>query len=409
MRVPGGLVSVDDHLLEPPNLWVNHGRASFDGRYPVAQLVGETPGWMYEGKWFPIPSAAACAGMPREDCHLAASGKQMPKGAYDPWERLNDMDADGVAASLCYPTLCGLGGEFFLKAQDKEAAAEGIDAYNRFILREWTPTSPSRFIPAVILPLWDVALSVRRAEEAIRDGARAILFPQAVHQFDCPPHWFCEWDPLFAFLEEAGVPLCSHILSEDLNHTAFSSVGAPYWGLAMGHSSAIETIGSWVMTDVLDRHPQLKIMVAEGGVGWLPWFSQMSNTVYRLHRHDFGPMSRLPSEKIAQNIGVSLMAEQVALGTLQSLPSLDNLMFQTDYPHLDGSWPCSGQAFEALGLPAWLAPKVGRTNAEQFFNFSAYRLPDRDDDQGSIDTGPRQDRGPVAGLGDLGGASQPGC
>lgn len=401
--VPGGFVSVDDHLLEPGNLWEEFGREEMREHLPNPIREGANLGWEFEGKFYPLPSAAGSAGMPRSEAHLARSGGSMRPGVCDPWERLSDMDTDGVAASLCYPTLCGLGGEFFLQARNKEVAGEGVDAYNRFVFDYWCSVSPSRFIPAVLLPLWDIERSCRVAQDAARRGARAVLFPQTVHRFDCPPHWYPQWDPLFDVLEAEGLVVCSHILSDGLEFEGFASVGAPYWGLAMGHSSAIETLGSWVMTDVLDRHPKLRVMIAEGGVGWVPWFSQMADTVYRLHRHDFGSMTRMPSEKIARNMGLSIMAEQVALGTLQSLPSLDGLMFQTDYPHIDGSWPCSRQAFGALGLPQWLATKVGRTNAEQFFNFAAYRLPERDRDQGSFDLRPRPDCSPVEGVGDLGG------
>lgn len=380
-----GLVSCDDHILEPPDLFKTFAPAAMQDRMPLWGKQGDHVGWTFGKTFYGISKAATAAGQPWGKAGIFVPCEEIPPGLDSPFERLAAMTRDGVAMSLCFPSTMGLGGEtatreFLSGAITKTEAEETLRAYNRFVFEWWCAADKRRFIPACAVPLWGGKEASWWVNDLAMRGAKAILFPQAPQQIGLPPVWHPHWAPMFRRMEETGLVLVTHIFSDDMK-TYMESGLPPYLPLTLGRTSAIETIAAWILTPALDRHPKLKIMVAESGVGWIPWFLQLANESARLHAFEFGRMKMLPMERFEQHFGLSILgSEAVAPETVASLPAgtLDRLFFETDYPHLDGSYPHSVAAFAGLGIPDGFHDKVARENAIEFFELKdPYELPIR--------------------------------
>ena len=208
------VISVDDHLVQPPDLWEKRLPARMRERGPrvlrgvggdptavvrkvaganaqaadvssaryAAVLTPDKPGdaWSYDGDVCPTTFASAAVGVPREQYSpFPFSYEDLPPQLVDPTRRVEHMDRDGVLASLCFPMsefprFCG---QSFLEGPDKELGLACVQAYNDFMLEEWCAAVPGRFIPLVLVPLWDphlAAAEVERTAAARSEGHRLL-------------------------------------------------------------------------------------------------------------------------------------------------------------------------------------------------------------------------------------------
>ncbi len=158
------LVSVDDHVVEPPHL--------FEGRLPAkyADLAPKfitrddgTNAWVYEGQELANVALNAVAGRPPEEYGMEpTSFAELRAGCYDIDERVKDMDANGVLGSLCFPSFPQFCGQLFARTEDKDVALAMVRAYNDWHIDEWCGTHPGRFIPCSLPAIWDPAGAGRR-------------------------------------------------------------------------------------------------------------------------------------------------------------------------------------------------------------------------------------------------------
>jgi predicted TIM-barrel fold metal-dependent hydrolase len=343
------IMSADDHLIEPPNVWLDHIDPQYRDRAPRIVQVEGRDAWLFEGETTHIPmgSCRPLDGHPEEGYPPApgtANFDEMRPGCYDPVARLEDMDVDGVWGQLCFPNYARFAGHrFYLGAVDPGLGLACIRAYNDFLLDVWCPTAPDRLFGAVVLPLADIEAAVAELERVIDKGAAAIAFSENPTVLGLPSVHTDHWDPLFAVAEEAGVPICQHIGSSSrlISTSPDAPVGVQV--TLLGINSIMAGV-DWLQGTTLDRFPNLKVMLSEGGAGWLPYILERSDKVWRDKRISNAELghppkgSRLPSQVFAEQLYVCLVDEQFALRSLDDMP-IDNLLFEGDYPHGDGLWP----------------------------------------------------------------------
>jgi predicted TIM-barrel fold metal-dependent hydrolase len=206
------VVSVDDHVIEHPNVWQDRLPAKFREAGP-RNLKDEHGNdvWEFEGERKYSIGLNAVAGKRREEYGVdpTSYGDMIP-GCYDPGARVQDMDADGVIAQLCFPSFPGFAGSTFFEAKDKELAAACVTAYNDWMIDEWCAANPGRQIPLCLVPFWDVPATVAEATRVAAKGAKAISFTEMPHALGLPSFPTQHWDPFFAVCAEAGMPLCVH-------------------------------------------------------------------------------------------------------------------------------------------------------------------------------------------------------
>ena len=147
------LISVDDHILEPPNLWVDRVAAKDRDRAPHMESIDGMDYWVYDGKKYPSSGLSAVAGKSKEEFSPEPLPyAEMRPGCYDANARIEDMDQAGILASLCFPTITRFCGQLFLDASDREFGFECLQHYNDWTIEEWCAAAPGRYIPLMLIP-----------------------------------------------------------------------------------------------------------------------------------------------------------------------------------------------------------------------------------------------------------------
>jgi predicted TIM-barrel fold metal-dependent hydrolase len=396
------MVSVDDHLIEPPHVWTARLPAKYKDVGPriVNDDLGEA--WFYEDKRIPTLGLSAAAGRSKEEFSpLPLTYDEMRPGCYDPVERVKDMDQAKILSSLCFPSFPRLCGQTFWEGKDKDLGLECVRAYNDFMIEEWCGSSPGRLIPLVITPLWDPKLAAAEVRRTAAMGAKALSWSENPAPLGLPSLHHDNgryWDPLFEAAAECKMPICLHFGSS--SQLVRTSAETPMIAtIAMNPTSLMLTTIDWLFSGILPRFPDLKICLSEGGLGWIPWALLRSDHTletqkfWALRGEGGGDMltgtmmagkelqeldySIPPTELFRKHIFACFIDEPNAASLIHEI-GVDNVMAEVDYPHTDSSWPDSATLMEdQLGsLTAEDRYKVLRGNAERVFNFTPAPIPE---------------------------------
>src|SRR4051812_36299494 len=198
------IMSADDHVIEPPHLWVDRVPARFRERCPRIVEVDGRHAWQYEDQltYTPMGSCRPLPGHPDGGYPPApgtANFDEIRPGCYDPVERIKDMDIDGVWGQLCFPNYARFAGHrFYLNVQDRDLGLACLQTYNDYLLDEWCATDRRRLFGAVILPLHDVDLAVAELERAAAKGAKAIAFSENPTVLGLPSVHSDHWERLWS-------------------------------------------------------------------------------------------------------------------------------------------------------------------------------------------------------------------
>jgi predicted TIM-barrel fold metal-dependent hydrolase len=387
------MVSVDDHVLEPPNVWQDRIPARLRDIAP--RLVRNDDGefWAYEDRLVYTGGLAACAGKRKEDfTPNAMSYDEMLPGCYDVGARIDDMDAGGILASLCFPSFPRFCGQMFYEANDKELALLCVQAYNDWMIDEWCAAAPGRFIPLVIVPLWDPPAMAREIERCAAKGVTAVAFSENPEPLGLPTiHDVGRyWDPLFRAAEETGMVLCMHVGSSS-QLPAICHDAPTMANIAFGAVRTAGTMLSWIFGDTFERFPGLKIALSEGNIGWMAYFLERAEQCVETQRHwiargvpihgydtkyEAGTAADVSTIDVRRtfrdHIFGCFLRDESGMRVLDLIGE-DNVMCESDYPHADTTWPNSVAVARKCmeGLPDATQYKLLRGNAERLFRFSA--------------------------------------
>ncbi|MBI4514810.1 MAG: amidohydrolase [Deltaproteobacteria bacterium] len=367
------LISTDDHIIEPPDVW--HGRleAKYQSRAPqIVELDGEER-WVFEDQKLINTGLSVMAGKKYEDYNpKAARFADMRPGCYDPKERLKDMDLDGIEAQVLFPSTPGMAGQTFSEANDKELALRCLQTYNDWLADSWCAPNPRRLIGQTIVPLWDMRLAVAEFQRGLRLGHKALSMPNDPQSMGYPRLSDRYWDPLWDTVEEAGVPVSMHIASGTQKRwfPLTPGEGSPATVfITVGPTANFTVIADMIFSGLLHRHPKLRFVSAEGGIGWIGYLLQRADEVYHKHRHwSKPPITEKPSFYFRRQIFANFLDDAVGI-TARHHIGVDNLMFEVDYPHSDTTFPNSRRiASERFSeVPAGEARKIFRDNAIRLF------------------------------------------
>ena len=303
------MVSVDDHVVEPPDL--------FDGRLPAkyADLAPKfitnedgTNAWLYEGSVLPNVALNAVAGRPREEYGIEpTSFEQLRPGCYDIDERVKDMDANGVLGSLCFPSFPQFCGQLFARTEDKDVALAMVQAYNDWHIDEWCGTHPGRFIPCPLPAIWDPEVLAAEVRRTAAKGAHAVTFSENPSKLGWPSIHSDHWDPFWKACSDEAVVVCMHIGSS--SEMVITSPDAPIDCLiTLTPMNIVQAAADLVWSPVLRKFPDLKVALSEGGIGWIPYFLERIDYNYDRHHawtgQDFGDQ---PPERGVQRARADLL------------------------------------------------------------------------------------------------------
>lgn len=370
------LLSVDDHLIEPPDLWQTRLPRKFLEQGPrivEEAREGRKPAqvWNFEGTRFAQIGLNAVAGKkPEEFGADPVRYDDMIPGCYDPKARLLDMDLDGVHAALCFPSFPGFAGRVFSHAKDKELGLACIRAWNDFLLDYWVPTAPDRFIPAVLVPLWDADLAAAEAVRCHEKGAKAISFTENPVPLGFPSFHTDFWEPFFHTVEELRMPLSCHFGTS--GKAPITAEEAPMAVMiSLFGCNSMYAFADLVFSPVFHRHPNIHFALAEGGIGWLPYMLERCDQVWEKHRW-YQNVNRevRPSDLFRKHMSGCFIDDVHGLQSRHAI-GIDNITWEADYPHSDSNWPESRKRAEHVfqGVPDDEVHKIVELNTRRIYNF----------------------------------------
>ena len=368
------IASVDDHVIEPPTMFDQHLAKADRDKAP--KYVKDDHGnsfwwWEHEGKKSYNNGTNAVVGRPREEYGMEPINiDQMRLGTWDAKAHVDDMNAMGVQTALMFPTYPGFEGGWFWGAKDKANAIRVIRAYNDWHVDEWCGPYPGRYFPTGVLPLWDVDATLAEMRRLVDKGCRSVFFPaNPAANGRLPSVHHDQWEPMWAFANEARMVFNCHIGT----------------GSAPAANSELSPISAWITsmpmaiaTDAADllhlrallRYPNLRLVLSEGGIGWVPYLLERADFTYKHHgpwvRAEFG--GKLPSEVFREHFLTCFIDGKFGCRNYEAVGE-DLIAYECDYPHSDCTWPDVAEELwpNVKDLPERVIHKITHQNAYRFF------------------------------------------
>ena len=382
------IVSVDDHVVEPPHLWQTWLPEKYRDRGPRSERRGigtmrhigggtyeqtyEPDGpqgdcWVFEDLVYINKRHVAAVGFDRDDMTaVPITYDEMRPGCYDPKARVQDMLDNHVDVSLSFPSFPRFCGQTFTESKDRDLGLACIRAYNDWMVEEWCGDSDGHLVPLIIVPLWDAELAAAEVRRNAARGVRAVCFSEIPPHLGLPSIHSGFWDPFFAACQETNSVVCMHIGSS--SKMPATSGDAPIAVAAtLSFGNAMASLADFLFSGVLVRFPTLKLAYSEGQIGWLPYILERADDVWSEHRA-WGEVADTipepPSTYYYRQVFGCFFRDQHGLDSLEQV-GVDNITFETDYPHTDSTWPHSNEvATKMMGhLPRDVQYKILRGNA----------------------------------------------
>jgi len=379
------LVSVDDHISEPPTMYDNHlSGADLESAPKLRTSENGTDYWEYQGMKMPSVGLNAVVGRPLEEYGMEPHAfEQLRKGVYDVHARIDDMNANGIAASLNFGTCVGFDGGKFHQAPDKDLALKHLHAYNDWHVDEWCGAYPGRFIPCGLLPTWDMDATVAEVKRLSSKGVFAVSLNENPTKQGLPSIHNEYWEPLWKAIVDHDMVMCLHIGAGNPQVHASTETPIEAWIATMPISSVVGA-ADWLNLEVLHRYPQMKICLSECGLGWIPYFMERADFAHA--RHQFWTNSRMtfgelkPSDVFKRQFMVCFIDDEFGVNNLNYVNE-DMVAFETDYPHSDTLWP---EAPEHLWrtvnhLDPAIIDKITHLNTMRYYNFDLFSHFKRED------------------------------
>src|SRR5512143_2150423 len=319
------IVSADSHVNPPKDLWVRDCPAQFKDSAPRVESTDMGDLWIVDSQISGAIGLDSSAGRKPEDYKPhGLTYKDMRPGAYDPKARIADMDLDGVDAEVLY-----FGGPVTQYATDPALRRYVVQRYNDWML-ELSKASPERLIGLAHVPLVDIDEGC----EELKRGAK--------------PLWDPAYEKFWSLIEETGLPLSFHIVgprNANVRATFMNPTpGIKETFIAIAPLSIVEVVSTLTFTGILERHPKLKYVLVECGIGWIPYFLERMDQTFNKHRFWTKSVITEKPSFYWYRQGHATFIQDLAGVADRHRAGLHNVMWSTDYPHSDSTWPKSREA-----------------------------------------------------------------
>ena len=342
------VIDADTHMTERHDLFTERAPKGWEDRVPRVTDVDGIATWTLEG---------ATLGPARPGGVIDLNGDKHPfaetrvhgidwvhQGAWDPEYRLAVMDECGIHAQVVYPNAVGIGGQNLAKAtSDPQLRRLCVELYND-AMAEVQESSGQRLLPMPVLPAWSVDECVREAKRCAELGFRGVNMTSDPQDAGSPDLAHRDWDALWEVCADLHLPVHFHI---GASQTSLTFYGSYFWpslhenvkpavGGSMLFLSNAKVVINSVYAGIFDRHPNLKMVSVESGIGWIPFILEtMDYEILENAPEQAKELQRLPSEYFKDHWWATFWFEKHQ-GDLQGLIDKvgeNNVMFETDYPH----------------------------------------------------------------------------
>ena len=335
------LISVDDHIVEPPEMFKNHLPKKYTDEAP--RLLHNTDGsdtWQFRDVVIPNVALNAVAGRPKEEYGLEPQGlDEIRPGCYKVDERVKDMNAGGILGSMCFPSFPGFAGRLFA-TEDADFSLALVQAYNDWHVEEWCGVYPARFIPMTLPVIWDAEACAKEIRRNAKRGVHSLTFTENPSAMGYPSfHDVDYWRPMWEALVDTDTVLNVHIGSS--GRLAITAPDAPMdVMITLQPMNIVQAAADLLWSAPIKEFPDLKIALSEGGTGWIPYFLERVDRTYEMHstwtHQDFG--GKKPSEVFRDHFLTCFISDHVGV-QLRNQVGIDNICWEADYPHSDSMWP----------------------------------------------------------------------
>ena len=345
------VISVDSHIVEPGDLWTSYIDPKFRDRAP--RLVrrpdtGDT--WQVEGLRLPNIGRMGMAGLRTEDVPPDPIFEENVRpGAWEQKARLEDMAVDGSDAHFLYPTV----GFQLYGLEDLDFLYACLEAWNRWIA-DWCKEYEDHFRGIGFVLLDDIERGIQEMIECERMGLPGVCIPTIPAG---PPYSDEFYDSFWATAQEMGMPISTHGGNRGVNaqgKRGFQPPGSPrdVVGNATVGPDVQQFIAELIAYGVFERFPRLNVIPVEREAGWAAYLIQRLDDRFYSNRGSAGfqfvkRQELKPSEYFRRNVMLTVTFDELAV-RCRDLIGVDNLMWIDDYPHIDGTWPESGEVHERL-------------------------------------------------------------
>ena len=336
------LVSIDDHVIEPADLFDKHMPEKYRADGPqFRRLDNGIDQWVFQGEVMGTVGLGATASWPRSEWNFDPVGlADMRPGCYDVHQRVRDMNANGVLASLNFPTAAGFAGAWLAGKPDRALSAIAVAAYNDWQIDELAGSYPGRIIPMGILPLWDTAACVAELNRIAAKGCTSVSFPETPYANGLPSFIGDHWDPVLACAERHGIVLSMHIGG------AFNLLKRPEGADADQLIILSSQLSGVACTDLITsgtfrKFPELHVALSEGGVGWVSFLlDRMDKHMWNQSWTHLDIGAATATEIWRKNFLGCFITEPTNLRIIDRIGE-ETVAWECDYPHSDSTWPHS--------------------------------------------------------------------
>lgn len=343
------LISADDHFAEPPDLWEKRLPARLRDRSPRVERTPQGDGWRFPGgQWTPLGLGAQAGRDFKDYRYSGVTYADVRPGVYEPHARLADLDMDGVWASVIYPTT----GLSLVRIEDAELHTACVRAYNDYCA-EFASADPRRLLPLAVLPKTGVEGMLAEMTRARKLGLRGVL----LQSLPSGGQWPVDEDERFwAAAQDLGLVLHIHVgLASRAPAMQAAAASGPQpknpllpimlRGYALIAQGCQDAFAGLIFSGVMERHPKLRWIAVEGGIGWVPYYLERWDCVWERQRHWAKvDLPQKPSFYWRRQVFATFEEDKIGVDLAVRHPEYvgpENLLWASDYPHGDTTWPNS--------------------------------------------------------------------
>ncbi len=372
------LVSLDDHVIEPPNMYDRHLTAEQKKFAPTFQTdKNGIDYWLYDGHRVGNIGLNAVVGRPKTEYGMEPlSLNQMREGCYDVKKRVDDMNVNGVLASLPFPTIVHFDGYVFHGYKDKRQALTLLRAYNDWHVDEWCAAAPGRFIPNCLVPTWDMSATVEEVKRLVKKGVHSVAMSDNPANRGLPSIHNEYWDPFWKICAENDVVISMHHGTGNAAQNPSQESPIDAWITCMSMSISL-ALADYLHLDALNKYRNLKLALIESGVGWIPYVLERSDFILKQHgqwtHSTFG--GRTASEVFRDHFLCTFVHRDGGFSKEAiELLGPHTICYEMDYPHSDCQWPYGPEElWKFIGkLPDEQINMMTHENALKAFHFDAF-------------------------------------